>query len=225
VCRSRDHWIVLNATRDRYLCITHRDLSQVGDRLHGWRDHSESGAPLASLDTEAEATIAALMASKVITTDQAQGKPFVEIQYDVRDSSIAPPANQSPRLRPAAVIRIALACAKADLQLRTRAFSRLVDRIKERRDRRRPAQPYDQSSISSLVHAFNVFRSFYPRPYLCLFDSLALLEFLSSYRIYPQLVIGVVPDPFEAHCWLQEGTVVLNDDLERISKYTSIAGF
>jgi Transglutaminase-like superfamily len=133
--------------------------------------------------------------------------------------------NESPRLRPAAVIRIALACAKADLQLRTRAFSRLVDRIKERRNRRRPTQPCDQSSISSLVHAFNAFRSFYPRPYLCLFDSLALLEFLSSYRIYPQLVIGVVPDPFEAHCWLQEGTVVLNDDLERIRKYTSIAGF
>jgi hypothetical protein len=80
VCRSRDHWIVLNATRDRYLCITRRDLSQIGDRLHGWRDHSESAAPLASLDAEAEATIASLMASGVLTTDQAQGKPFATAQ-------------------------------------------------------------------------------------------------------------------------------------------------
>jgi hypothetical protein len=49
-----------------------------------------------------------------------------------------------------------------------------------------------------------------------------MLEFLASYRFLPQVVFGVIADPFQAHCWLQEGNVVLNDDLERVGKYKPI---
>jgi hypothetical protein len=55
-----------------------------------------------------------------------------------------------------------------------------------------------------------------------LFDSLALLEFLAVYRFFPRIVFGVVADPFQAHCWLQDDAVVLNDDLERLGKYQPI---
>ena len=70
--------------------------------------------------------------------------------------------------------------------------------------------------------AFEHLRPLYPRPYLCLFDSLALLEFLAAYHSYPRIVFGVVADPFQAHCWLQEGDVLLNDDLEQVGKYEPI---
>lgn len=226
VCRSRDHWIILNAARDQYLCVTHQDLSQIGARLHGWREVGECHPHPECSDTSAEATITSLVTSGIVTTIRELGKPFAEIQYEGRLRSLDPPANvQSLHFEPATITRMAIACVKADLQLRTRTFYRLIDRIKKRRDRRRSERRSDPRQISPLVHAFDACRCFYPRPYLCLFDSLALLEFLSSYRIYPHLVIGVVPDPFEAHCWLQEGAVVLNDDLERISKYMSIAEF
>jgi len=81
---------------------------------------------------------------------------------------------------------------------------------------------YDAARISRLIAIFKLLRPLFPRPYLCLFDSLALFEFLAGYDCFPHLVFGVVADPFEAHCWLQAGTAVLNDDLERTGRYRPI---
>lgn len=47
----------------------------------------------------------------------------------------------------------------------------------------------------------------------CLYDSLALRRFLQRRRIGADLVIGAKLHPFGAHCWLQDGTTVLNDSL------------
>jgi hypothetical protein len=73
-----------------------------------------------------------------------------------------------------------------------------------------------------LIATFQLLRPLFPRPYLCLFDSLALFEFLAGHDCFPHLIFGVVADPFEAHCWLQAGTVVLNDNLERTGRYKPI---
>src|SRR5262249_46319108 len=56
----------------------------------------------------------------------------------------------------------------------------------------------------------------------CLFDSLALVRYLSYYRIFPNCVIGVQTGPFAAHCWVQEGAVVSNDAPECARRYTPI---
>jgi hypothetical protein len=69
---------------------------------------------------------------------------------------------------------------------------------------------------------FERLRLFYPRSYLCLFDSLALIHFLARFDVYPDWVFGVNADPFEAHCWVQAGNVVLNDTVARVSGFTPI---
>jgi hypothetical protein len=47
----------------------------------------------------------------------------------------------------------------------------------------------------------------------CLYDSLALRRFLQRRAIPADLVIGTKLHPFAAHCWLQDGSMVLNDSL------------
>ena len=47
----------------------------------------------------------------------------------------------------------------------------------------------------------------------CLYDSLALRRFLLRRGVGVDLVIGAKLHPFAAHCWLQDGTTVLNDCL------------
>lgn len=68
-----------------------------------------------------------------------------------------------------------------------------------------------------LLAVFDRLRLFYPRPYLCLFDSLALIHFLARFDLYPDWVFAVRADPFEAHCWVQADAVVLNDTVERVA--------
>ena len=82
--------------------------------------------------------------------------------------------------------------------------------------------PSDFERARSLVSVFDRLRWFYPRSYLCLFDSLALIHFLARFRVFPDWVFGVIADPFEAHCWVQAGGVVLNDTVERVSRLTPI---
>jgi hypothetical protein len=47
----------------------------------------------------------------------------------------------------------------------------------------------------------------------CLRDSIALLRFLIRRGVAAELVIGVKLYPFAAHCWVQQGPLILNDNL------------
>jgi hypothetical protein len=76
--------------------------------------------------------------------------------------------------------------------------------------------------LADLVHVFLLLRPLYPRPYLCLFDSLGLLHFLAQFRHFPRWIFGVKLEPFAAHCWVQSGDTVLNDTVEVVRQYTPI---
>jgi hypothetical protein len=223
VRNTQDYWIILNARRDKYLCVTHGKLASIGHRLHGWQDPSAAEHP-SQFSSEADTLIDSLKSKGVITANSSDGKPFVESECAVCERGVENVEPDAPTKRPLFyVTRFFLACAKIDWHLRKKDLFRILARI----ERRRPQAPSSDAMsnvthASTLIAAFKELRPLYPRPYLCLFDSLALLEFLARYRVFPRVVFGVIADPFQAHCWLQEGNVVLNDDLERVGKYKPI---
>jgi hypothetical protein len=221
VCNTQDYWIILSASRDKYLCVTHANLTSIGRRLHGWRDRSGAVEDFPSFGVEADTLIASLMTNGVITENPIDGKPFAESECPVQQRAMETFDSNAPIEHPLfCVTRFFLACARVDWQLRTKEFSRTLATINRRRLRVASSTViHNVTFVSRLIATFKNLRPLYPRPYLCLFDSLALLEFLASYRSFPRVVFGVVADPFQAHCWLQEGNVVLNDDLERVGKY------
>jgi hypothetical protein len=66
------------------------------------------------------------------------------------------------------------------------------------------------------------------RPYVftskdaCLFEALALGQFLAEFSLHPHWVFGVQARPFAAHCWLQHEDIVLNDTVDHVSRYAPI---
>ena len=77
--------------------------------------------------------------------------------------------------------------------------------------------------LPELARVFRILRPiFYTAKDKCFFDSLVLLEFCSRYRLFPSWVIGVTTQPFQAHSWVQEGTIVVNDTAERARVFTPI---
>ncbi len=56
----------------------------------------------------------------------------------------------------------------------------------------------------------------------CLISSLMLSSFARECGASPSLVFGVQLRPFTAHCWLQDGAIVLNDTIEHCSAFTPI---
>lgn len=56
----------------------------------------------------------------------------------------------------------------------------------------------------------------------CLLRSIALVDHLARHGHFPQLVIGVRTGAFSAHCWVQQGPTLLNDEIDRVQLFTPI---
>jgi Transglutaminase-like superfamily len=224
VCKAQGYWIILNVSFDKYLCVTHADLTSIGSRIYGWQHANRDTENGLHLDAERDALIGSLVAKHILTGNSDEGKAFVESEKTACETAVASTEPITPaRPTPFCVARFFSACAKTDWCLRKGKLAPALARIKQRRRRAAPRIGLvEDSSSRQLITAFMNLRPLYPRPYLCLFDSLALLEFLAGYHSYPRIVFGVVADPFQAHCWLQEGNMLLNDDLERVDRYIPI---
>ena len=224
VCNVQGYWIILNVSRDKYLCVTHADLTSIGSRIYGWQHRDDSAENYQSSDDGRNTLVESLVARGVLTSNSDKGKAFVESENAGGEKAVALPASIGPaKARFLNVAHFFFACAKIDWCLRKGKLPLALARIKRRRLRAAlSTRLLEDSKVIRLIAAFKDLRPLYPRPYLCLFDSLALLEFLADHHSYPRIVFGVVADPFQAHCWLQEGSVLLNDDLERVGRYKPI---
>ncbi len=49
-----------------------------------------------------------------------------------------------------------------------------------------------------------------------------MVHFLGAEGIHPDWVFGVKTEPFDAHCWVQHGEIVLNDAPDRVRQYSPI---
>ena len=120
------------------------------------------------------------------------------------------------------------ACTRAQLTLRFSTIQKTVERVARRKYNHRiagyegPPPVFDLERAACAVTGFERLRPWFPRNYRCLFDSLALIEVLAHHGLFPSWVFGVYPEPFEAHCWIQEGSVVLNDRVAHVSAFTPV---
>lgn len=131
------------------------------------------------------------------------------------------------KLRVAQLLQVSAIVCSTRIQLRFRRLKEILDSlIAYRRDRVSQPSPVPAApTIARLREATSIFRRarlYTPIEPCCLLDSLALAKFLARNGLYAHLVFGVTGDPFSAHCWLQVGTLVLNDSVGNVDTYTPI---
>lgn len=80
---------------------------------------------------------------------------------------------------------------------------------------------YEQHTLQA-ADVFRRARQYVPIETRCLIDSLSMARFLAKRGIYASVVIAVTNDPFSAHCWVQQGDLVLNDTAGNASAHTAI---
>lgn len=105
------------------------------------------------------------------------------------------------------------------MRFQLRAFS--LDRLlwKAQRRNRECSAHVTKGTLGNLISAFEVAERVIIGRDRCLLRSLALQAFLANYGRASALVFGVRLHPFRAHCWLQQGSTVLNDTLEVIGSF------
>jgi hypothetical protein len=220
------HWLFLNLVTDQYLAIERRQLASLRPWLHGFDNGAMEDEDIYNYLSPGDSMdlLSDLVTAGVFTPNPCAGK-------DVRQLRI-PPATEvlaASACRPPLSARImhlsnaAAALASARRSLTRESIYDIVQRISARKREQVGSVPsLTVDEISRLVAIFNSWRPFFPRDYLCLFDSLALLEFLANYGVRADWIFGATSDPFAAHCWLQQGNMLLNDSLDRVSDFCPI---
>lgn len=109
---------------------------------------------------------------------------------------------------------------KASRALKQRHIAHIVEAVRRRKQAHRGE--IDLEKLRRLTAVYRRLRPWYPRKYLCLYDALALVEFLACAHIFPLWVFAVQAQPFGAHCWVQSEQLLLNEGSEYAGQFTPI---
>lgn len=201
-----EHPVFLDAAHDRY-CALPRDTIEPFLAVLARGGQVEPIAP----------ETVRLLASGLFVLSETEGA--LELANHV------PPARglepMRPQLRPADLVRVwwLLACARRDV--RTRPFSTLIASAHNARSQ--SSAVTGAPPLEPLVQRFHQARAYVPLASSCLWDSLALRQWLASRGHGCALVFATRLDPFAAHCWIEAEGIVLNDSPERIATFAPVA--
>lgn len=215
LCSRGDAFVFLDLRQDDYILVS-------GDAAVVLR--SLLAAPLSEKpSTELFSALDELLAGGLLTTDRNAGRNVAVPQVSLATQPLIDP-DSPPSVRPAGrdVLHFATACMSASMNLRRNRLERTIVAVKQRKAQHPPIQSGHLERTRELSFIFQSLRSFLPRDYVCLFDSLALIEFLSRYRLFPSWVFGVKLEPWAAHCWVQAGEYVFNESVEEAASYTPV---
>lgn len=220
-CAFDDQVVLLDLARGKYLGLkTPPGLDQIAS---GWPGPGVPGASSTpSLHAE---RMAERLKGAGILCDEPSGPTHRPIGRPACPPARALNAGDLPghRSRPVHVAHFLRSAARATADLRFRSLSSIVQAVESRRLRWPRAGNDARDDLPTLVASYERLRPlvFTVRDE-CLFDSLALLDFLASFGLHPLCIIGVKTRPFGAHAWLQDGDVVLNDQMEHVLQFKPI---
>lgn len=221
-CIANDHMVFLDLPRNRYLCLGSRD-TQILLRLMS-KDAQTAMQRFRRIarTSDERRVLHALYSNNLIGNSGLAA-------LSMRSPPLTAPSTSLLQMKTSGdaeawfghFLPFLYAAVSASWKLRTYSMQRLVHTVRERRAEKN-TRPRRKRQLRALVMAFHQLRPLYFRRYLCLYDSLALLEFLRLFDLHPQWVFGVATKPFSAHCWVQSDDMVLNDAVERVQHYSPI---
>ena len=222
-CSTGRNCMFLDLQRDRYLSVPQALMDELAPQIRAWHLPTNLQQRQTLPQEDLTELIDDLLTAGILRPcgDDFSAPPNMPppASRDFTSTSSTAAAPDTPTCRASAFV----ALLSADFALRRLPLSQIVRRLSAH------PSPAGANPAANHLHAacalaarFRSVRPWYPRDYLCLFDSLALTLFLLRHRMRASWIFGVREDPFAAHCWVQYGAIVLNEHLDRTRLYTPI---
>jgi len=223
VCVNGEHLVLLDLKEDRYWALEAAATSGLGPLVGGWPVKAADDINAAAPTPETQAAIDVLRGRGLLTDGEPPGKDATPVCATVPARELIMDPQQAADRKAGSWYSFVAASAQAKIILRTWAFERVIRRVRQRKAALGTAAPLDVERARRLVATFMHHRVFlFSSKNECLYDSLALLEYLARHAIHADWVFGVQTRPFAAHCWVQHGDIVFNDTVEHVGGYTPI---
>jgi Transglutaminase-like superfamily len=223
LCLDGDHLVLLDLKADRYWALEASKTAGLASLVAGWPvTGAVSGAAEEAPSEEITAVIDLLRARRLLVDTSPPGKDATPVSATRPVAELLSETETAPGPPAGSWLTFVKASVIAKFVLRIRPFERVIRKVR-RRKAELGSQAPDLQHVRKLVEAFTRYRIFlFSSKDECLYDSLALIEYLARHGVYPDWVFGVQTRPFIAHCWVQYGGVVFNDTVEHVSGYTPI---
>jgi hypothetical protein len=225
VCVTEGHGVFLDLKRDKYSAVIFPGPYEAAP------EEAPNSQP-ASLAQKLAAQKDDLVQAGLLTTDPASGRPIdgapiegVEGHIfgldDQRAFGLTGEAAAGLKITLGEMWDFFIASWKASRDLKHKHIAKIVEKVRQRKARS-GAQAPDIEKVRRLTAVYRRLRPWYPRKYLCLYDSLALVEFMARRKVHPLWVFAVQAQPFGAHCWVQTERLLLNEGSEYAGLFTPI---
>lgn len=171
---------------------------------------------------ECRRILADLLRSGLLTTDETRASNWRAVSVTIPSLDMSGyDFGSKPVMGLMHLVNFFCACLAAFLKVRFQTTARVVRSVRRRKNR--CSSNYEAKKARDLVEIFKTLRPlFFTAKDHCLFDSLALIEFMARYEIYPTWVFGVQMGPFQAHCWVQDENFIYNEDMDKAHFFTPI---
>lgn len=200
IARLDDDLVVLDLEQDAYFCLpgVGREVSRTssGD----WRP---SGADIATSLVNS----GLFLRGAIIEAPTCAPLPVRTTRGMVHASKASPTD----------LLRLLAIWGREARRIHGRPIAKLV-----RQSKRLKRGSADEAAVLHAVHLFERWSPLLPFQGLCLYRAYLLRAFLAAQGHGVNWVFGVRTWPFNAHCWLQLGDLLLDDDLDRVRLYTPI---
>jgi hypothetical protein len=223
VCHANEHLVFLDLRKDEYLCLGREQSLALRPLLTEHGAFECSAARSMQSWPSVNCALQSLAERGLVVDDSAPDRDLVYVSSEPPSTGMSGRRHAPPVIVKFEDIRKFFAAAfLTSMRLRWSSLESTVRCVEIRKRAAKPSTVARGTIAGERTAAFHALRQYYPRDYLCLFDSLSLIEFLAQYRVFPQWVFGVTMEPFRAHCWVQEGSTILNDTIENVKNYTPI---
>ncbi|HEX7694358.1 MAG TPA: lasso peptide biosynthesis B2 protein [Sphingomonas sp.] len=199
--------LFLDVPRDRYFCLSQTASHAFRDVVDGTSAATESCEQLVALGILEPSDAAA----PIISCD-ASVPPDRSLAENTHRPGIASRWETG---------RAMLALNAASFRLRYRGLERTLADIRARKVRLVSHQQRERD-IEAIAQGYRGTRTFLSDQDRCLVRSLAISRRLLAAGVAPDLVLAVKLQPFQAHCWVQLGPLLINERREVVRDYTAI---
>ena len=200
-CVVSNHVVFLDLPHDRYFCLEPRLES----------------AALAILRRTAELDTSS---SEFATTQVLRSERFLPVKVEAITESAIDSALPQPPAR--SVAEALFSNARTLIELKFFSLSKSIERVRQGAGTHGPVKGRKNEPLPAILAAHLASHRLLSAHNRCLPLSIGLAKRLRNERHAVDLVIGVRMAPFAAHAWVQQGNVVLNDDLDHVRAFQPI---
>lgn len=227
MCMVDGHAVFLDLRTDRYLALPPRSANLLGQILGATESSVREGSPAASdstINKEANELALQLESEGLLTKARGDNRDSPPVIASHVDNSALDSQREYPPLGWGDIANIGVARISSSVMMKVMPLRSVIERIRTRKAASAHHAHYgDTDEYRYLACMYQGLRPLVVRKNKpCLQDSLMLVEFLARRGLVPDWVFGVRLAPFAAHCWVQHGSTVLNDYVERVKVYTPI---